>query len=221
MMINTRSALHIFKKHTLETYKHEKSRTNTSVNCMEKSKTSDRRSINPGVQIHMQTIPAAPLLTPLSVQSSPTSSFFLDRTIESAEEQSHTTYMLEDVPSLPRLDDGDDEVNDVSISEERPLEKSHWSDDSDIDEDEGIEYQKDDMDRFRESVTPAIDFGVQDKETDEQAFAVEGKEDMKAAVVLEETDDETVELNGNLHTGNGRRLNRVSRKSVHASSNSR
>ena len=41
MMINTRLDLHIFKKHTLETYKHDIGKTNTSVNCMEKSKISE------------------------------------------------------------------------------------------------------------------------------------------------------------------------------------
>ena len=174
--------------------------------------------INPGTQVHMQTIPAAPLLTPLSVQSSPTSSFFLDQTIKPAEEQSYTTNMLKDVPSLSRLDDGVDEVDDVSIGEDRPLEKSYWSDDSDVDEDEDIEDQEDDMDRSRESVTPGIDFGVQDKETDEQAFAVNEKEDMTTAVMLKETHDEMVELNGNKYAGNARRLNRGPRNSIPASS---
>ena len=174
------------------------------------------RLINLGAQINMQTIPAAPLLTPLSVQSSPSSSFFLDQTIDTTDKQSHKTYKLKDAPSLSVLDDGDDEVDDVSVDEERPLEKSHWSDDSDVDEDdnEDIEDQRDDKNTFEQSVTPAIDLGARDKDTDEQAFEVEGKEDMEAAVVLEGTDDANVVLNGSTHAGNTCHLNRNSRKAV-------
>ena len=133
MLINTRLVFHISKKHTLATHEHDKCRPNVPVNCMEISSTSDVRLINFGAQIHMQTTPAAPLLTPLSVQSSPSSSFFLDQTVNAANKQSHKAYKLKDVPLLSGLDDADDEVDDVSVDEERPLEKSYWSDDSDID----------------------------------------------------------------------------------------
>ena len=162
----------------------------------------------------MQTIPAAPLLTPLSVQSSPSSSFFLDQTIDAAEKQSQKTYKLKDVPSLSRLDDGDDQVDDVSADEERPLEKSHWSDDSDVDEDEDIEDQIDNEDISGESVTSKTDIDAKDKKADEEALEVERKEDMEAAAVLEEIDDEMVEVNGNKHAGNARRLTTDSRKPV-------
>ena len=216
-MINTRSAFQaplISKQHTLETCKHDKGRTNIAVNYMEKPPTSYLSLINLGVQVHMQTIPAAPLLTPLSVQSSPSSSFFLDQTIDAAEKQSHKVYKLKDVPSLSGLDDGDDEVDDVSVDEERPLEKSHWSDDSDVDEDEYIEGQIDNEAISGESVTSKTEIGAKDKDADEEASKVEGKEDMEAAVVLEETDNKMAEVNGNTHAGIAHRLNRDPRKPV-------
>ena len=166
------------------------------------------------MQIHTQKIPAAPLLTPLSVQSSPSSSFFLDQTVDAAEKQSHKAYKLKDVPPLSRLDDRDDQVDDVSVDEERPLEKSHWSDDSDVDEDEDIEGQIDNEDIPGDSVASKTDIDAKDKEADEEAWKVERKEDMEAAAVLEETDDEMAEVNGNAHAGNARRLTRDSRKPV-------
>ena len=185
---------------------------------MEKSPASDMRLINLGAQVHMQTVPAAPLLTPLSVQSSPSSTFFLDQTIDAAEKHSHQANKLKDVPSLSELGDGDDGVDDVSVDEGRPLEKSHWSDDSDVDEDEDIEDQIDNKDNSGESVTLKTEIGAKDKEADEEAFKVEGKEGIKAAVVLEETDDEMAEMNGNTHAGSARRMNRGSRKPVARSS---
>ena len=185
---------------------------------MAKSPKSDLRLISLGAQVHMQKIPAAPLLTPLSVQSSPSSSFFLDQTIDAAEKETHKAYRLKDVPSLSGLDDNDDEVDDVSVDEGRPIEKSHWSDDSDVDEDEDIEDQIDNEDKSGESVTSKTEIGAKDKEADEEAFKVEGKEGIKAAVVLEETDDEIAELNGNTHAGSARRMNTVSRKPVPRSS---
>ena len=107
------------------------------------------------------------------------------------------------------------------IDEDRPPEKSPWSDDSDVDSDsdsdEDTEDQTDNKDRFRESLTPAIDFGALKKETDKQIFMVDEKENIKAAVVLEETDAEMVELNENTHADNAGRLNGGLRKSVHAS----
>ena len=221
MMINTRSAFQaplISKQHTLETYEHDKGRTDISVNCMEKSPTSELRLINLGAQVHMQSMPAAPLLTPLSVQSSPSSSFFLDQTIDEAVKQSHKAYRLKDVPSLSGLDDEDDEVDDVSVDEERPLERSHWSDDSDVDDDEDIEDQVDNENDSGESVKSKTEICAKDKEADEEAFRVEGKGGIKAAVVLKETDDEMAELNGNTHAGNARRLNTASRETVPRSS---
>ena len=162
----------------------------------------------------MQTIPAAPLLTPLSVQSSPSSSFFLDQTIDAAEKQSHKAYKLKDVPPLSRLDDGDDQVDEVSIDEERPFEKSHWSDDSDVDEDEDIEGQIDNEDISGETVTSKTDIDAKDKEADEEALKVERNEDLEAAAVLKETDDEMAEVDGSTHAGNARRLTRDSRRPV-------
>ena len=164
----------------------------------------------------MQTIPASSILTPLSVQSSPSSSFFLDQTFDAAEKQSHKSHKLKDGPSLLGLNYGDDEGVNVSVDEERLLEKSYWSDDSDVDEDEdeGIYDQIDDEDIFGQSVTPAINLGAQDKEMDEQAFKVGGKEDMEAAIVLEETNDEMVELSGDTRAGDARGLNRDSGKAV-------
>ena len=220
-MINIRSAFQaplISKQHTLETYEHDKGRTDISVNCMEKSPTSVLMLISLGTQVHMQTIPAAPLLTPLSVQSSPSSFFFLDQTIDAAEKQTHKTYRLKDVPSLSGLDDEDDEVDDVSVDEERPLEKSHWSDDSDVDEDEDIEGQVDNEDDSGESVKSKTKICAKDKEADEEAFWVEGKEGIKASVVLEETGDEMAELDGNTHAGNARRLSTIPREIVPRSS---
>ena len=166
----------------------------------------------------MQSMPAAPLLTPLSVQSSPSSSFFLDQTIDEAVKQSHKAYMLKDVPSLSGLDDEDDGVDDVSVDEERPLERSHWSDDSDVDDDEDIEDQVDNENDSGESVKSKTEICAKDKEADEEAFRVEGKGGIKAAVVLKETDDEMAELNGNTHAGNARRLNTASRETVPRSS---
>lgn len=166
----------------------------------------------------MQTIPAAPLLTPLSVQSSPSSSFFLDQTIDAAEKQTHKAYRLKDVPSLSGLDDADDEVDDVSVDEERPLEKSHWSDDSEVDDDEDIEDQIDNEDSSGENVKSKTETCAKDKKADDEAFRVKGKEGIKASVVLEETDDEMAELNGNPHASNARRLNRISREPVPRSS---
>ena len=209
-------SLHL--QHTLETCEHDKGRTDIPVNCMEKSPTSDLRLINLGVQVHMQTIPAAPLLTPLSIQSSPSSSFFLDQTIDAAEKQTHKVYRLKDVPSLSGLDDEDDEADDVSVDEERPLEKSHWSDDSEVDEDEDIEDEIENEDNSEESGKSKTDICAKDKKANGESFKVQGKEGIKAVVVLEETDDEMAELKGNTHAGNARRLNTISRETVPRSS---
>ena len=209
-------SLHL--QHTLETCEHDKGRTNVSVNCTEKPPTSVLRLIKLRAQVQMQTIPAAPLLTPLSVQSSPSSSFFLDQTIDAAEKQSRKAFKLRDIPSLSRLDDGDNEVNDGCVDEERPIEKSHWSDDSDIDEDEDEddvdEDQPDKEDDSGQSVTSKTDVVAKDEEADEEALKLKGKGGIASAFVLEEAEDEMIELNDNTHTGNARRLSRVSRKPV-------
>ena len=164
----------------------------------------------------MQTIPAAPLLAPLlaplSGQSSPSSSFFLDQTTDDAGKKSHEKYKLEDVSSLLRRDDGKDEVDAVSDNEARPLEKSHWSDDSDVDEDEDEEDQTDDEDDFGECVTSANEVNAKDQEADEQDFKMGERDNMAAAVVLEEIGGEEAELDGNTHAGSACLLNRDSRK---------
>lgn len=191
-MINTSSAFQaplISKQYTLETCEHDEGGTNASVNCMEKSLKSDLRLINLGAQLHMQT-PAAPLLAPLSMPSSPSSSFFLDQNIDASEKQSHKAFKLKDVPSLPELDDGDEEVDNVAVDEERPLERSHWSDDSDADG-EDIEDQLDNEDKSGVRDTPKTAIDARDKEANEEAFKVKEKKDMETAVVPEKTDDET------------------------------
>ena len=120
--------------------------------------------------------------------------------------------MLKDVPSLSGLEDEDDEADNVAVDEERPLEKSHWSDDSDVDEYEDIEDQLDDEDSSGETDTSKTVTGTKDKEADEEAFKVEGKEDMDAAILLEKSGDEMAEVNCTTHAGNARRLDRVSVK---------
>ena len=153
----------------------------------------------------MQTVPKAPLLapllTPLSVQSSPSSSFFLDQTTDTAGKQSHKKAKPEDGWSLLWVKDEEDEADGVSVDEGRPPEKSHWSDDSEVDEDEDIDDQTDDEDKSGESVTSANDVNAKDQETDGQAFKVGEKNDMATPVVLEETGGEEAELSGNTQTG--------------------
>ena len=164
----------------------------------------------------MQTIPAAPLLAPLlaplSGESSPSSSFFLDQTTDDAGKNPYKKHKLEDVSSLSRLDDGEDEADGGSIDEGRPPEKSHWSDDSDVDEDEDEEDQMDDEDDTGESVTSATDVNAKNQEADGRAFKVGEKYKMAAVVVLEETGGEEAELSGNTYTGNACLLSRDSRK---------
>ena len=101
---------------------------------------------------------------------------------------------------------------DVSVDEQRPLEKSHWSDDSDVDEDEDIEGQIENEAISGESVTSKTEIGAKDRDADQEASKVEGNEDMEAVVVLEETNDGIAEVNGNTHAGNARRSNRDPRK---------
>ena len=164
----------------------------------------------------MQTIPAAPLLAPLlaplSGESSPSSSFFLDHTTDDAGKKSHKKHKLEDVSSLLRLDNGEGEADGGSIDEGRPPEKSHWSDDSDIDEDEDEEDQTDDEDDSGESVTSATDVKPKDQEADGRAFKVGEKDNMAAVVVLEETGGEEAELSGNTHIGSDCLLDRDPRE---------
>ena len=192
------------------------SRTEVSDNCKKRASKLKLRLMGIGAQVHMQTIPAAPplapLLAPLSGQSSPSSSFFLDQTIDAAGKQSHKNYKLKDISSLSWLDNGEDEVDELSIGEGRPPTKSHWSDDSDVNKDEDVDDQVDDESGFGESVTSATNVNAKDQEADGQAFGVGVKEDMAAAVVLEETGSEEAELSGNTHAGNACHRNRVSRK---------
>lgn len=161
----------------------------------------------------MQTIPAAPLLAPLlaplSGQSSPSSSFFLDQTIDEVGKQSLKKCKLEDGSSVLRLDDGEDEADGVSVDEGRPPEKSHWSDDSDVDEDEDVDDHMDDEDGSGESVTSATDVNTKDQEADGQVLKVGEKEDMAAAATLEKTGCEEAELNGSTHAGSACLLNKV------------
>lgn len=158
----------------------------------------------------MEKIPSTPLLTPRSDPSSPCSSFSLNQSIDADKKQSDKASKLKDVPSQSGLDDGDDERANVAVDEERPQEKSHWSDDSDVDEDEDIEDQLDNEDNSGERETPRTTIGAKDKAADEETFKVEGKEDMDAAVVPEKTDDEMAELNGTAYAGHARRLNGIS-----------
>ena len=164
----------------------------------------------------MQTIPKAPLLAPLlaplSGQSSPSSSFFLDQTAETAGKESHKKYKPEDGSSSLWLDDEEDEGDGISVDEGRPPEKSYWSDDSDVDEDEDPEGQIDE-DGSGKSVTSADDVNAKVQEADGQAFKMGKKDDMGAAVVLEETGGEEVELCGKTHAGSACLLKRDLRKS--------
>ena len=214
-MINTRSAIHaslISKQHIDKIYEHDKGRTDVSDICMKDSRISNTGLIELGAQILTQTVPAAPLLTPLSGQSSPSSSFFLDQAIDAAAKQAHKTYEPKDVSSLSWLDDGDEEADDISIDEGRPPEKSHWSDDSDVDDEEYIEDQTNDEHSFGESVLSADDVELKGKETDEQVLEVKEKEDMKAAVTVKEINGEVAELSGKTYVENDRRLKRVPRR---------
>ena len=151
----------------------------------------------------MQTMPAAPLLAPLlaplSGESSPSSSFFLDQTTDETGKKSHKKNKQEDGSSLLWLEDrGDeDEADRVSVDEGRPPEKSHWSDDSDVDEEDDIDDQMDDEDGSGESVTSDTKVNAKDQEADGQAFKVGKKDNTVAAVVLEETGGEEAELKGN------------------------
>ena len=153
----------------------------------------------------MQTIPKAPLLAPLlvplSVQSSPSSSFFFDQTTDTAGKQSHRKANPEYGWSLLWIDDEEDEADGVSVDEGRPPEKSHWSDDSDVDEGEDEEDQTGDKDGSGESVTSANDVNAKDQERNGQALKAGEKHDMAAPVVLEETGGEEAELSGKTHTG--------------------
>ena len=180
-----------------------------SNNCKKRASTLDLELMDISAQFHMQSIPTAPLLglllTPLSGQSSPSSSFFLDQTIDDAGKKSHKKYKLEDVSSLLRLDDKEGEVD--GIDEGRPPEKSYWSDDSDIDDDEYVEDQTDDEGSSGESSTSANDVNAKDQEADGQAFKVGKKHDMAAPVVLEGTGGEEAELGGNKQTGSACLLN--------------
>ena len=149
----------------------------------------------------MQKIPTAPLLAPLSNQSSPSSSFLLDQTTDVAGTQSHKKYMPDHGSSSLWLDNGEDNGDGVSFDEGRHPEKSYWSDDSDVDEDEVVEDQIDDEDGSGESVTSATDVNAKDQEADGQAFKVGEKNGMAAPVVLEGTGGGEAERSGKTYAG--------------------
>ena len=162
----------------------------------------------------MQTIPTppllGPLLAPLSSQSSPSSSFFLDQTTDTAGTQSHRKYEPEDGSSSLLLDDEEDEG--ASVDEGRLPEKSFWSDDSDLDEDEVVEDQVDDEDSSGKCVMSADDVDAKHQEADGQAFKGAIKDDMEAAVVLQDTGSEEAKLSGDTHTGSACLRNRDLKK---------
>ena len=176
------------------------------------SLTLNPRLTDLGAQAHMQTIPAAPLLTPLSVQSSPSSSIFLDQTVDAAEKASHQSHRPLHLSSLSWLDDGHDEANDESNDERRLREKSHWSDDSDVDGEEVDGEKLNDEDTAKDVVTPANEVVTSSEETWELVLKKGGKKDMEDASVVEKTTDELVESNKNAVTDNARRLRRCLRR---------
>ena len=149
----------------------------------------------------MQTIPTAPLLAPLSSQSSPSSSFLLDQTTDTARTQSRKKYKPEDGSSSLWLDDKEDEGDGVSVDKGRHPEKSYWSDDSEVDEDEDVEDQVDDEDGSGKSVSSADDVNAKDQEAGGQAFELGEEYDRAAPVVLEEIGGEEAERRGETHDG--------------------
>ena len=185
-------------------------------NRKKRASTLNLRLMDIGAEDQMQTIPTAPLLAPLlaplSGHSSPSSSFFLDQTTETAGKQPHKRDKPEDGWSLLWVDDEEDEADGVSIDEGRPPEKSHWSDDSDVDEDEDGEDGRDKEDDSGVSVTSTTDVNAKDQEADEQNFKVGERNKMAAAALPEETRGEEAELSGNTHAESACLLDRNSKK---------
>lgn len=158
-------------------------------------------------------MPAAPLLTPLSVQSSPTSSIFLDQTVDAAEKVSHQGRRPPHPSSLSWLDDANDEADGESVGEGTAPERSHWSDDSDVDDEEDDKgEQLSDDDNSRNTVTPTNMIVAKMEEVGGQALERGGKEGMEKAMVVGKIKDKQVELNDNAVAENAHRVRESSSK---------
>lgn len=156
-------------------------------------------------------MPAAPLLTPLSVQSSPSSSIFLDQTVDAAEKVSHQGRRPPHIASLSWLDDVDNKAAGEAVDERRLPERSHWSDDSDVDDEEEDDREHlNDDDDTRDAVTPTNTVVAKAEEVGGQALKRGGKEGMEKAIVVGKITDEKTESNGN--TKNACRVRKPSRK---------
>lgn len=139
-------------------------------------------------------MPAAPLLTPLSVQSSPSSSIFLDQTVDVAEKASHQGRRQQHISPLSWLDDANDEADGDSVGGGRLPERSHWSDDSDVDDDEEDQRgHSNDDDNARDAVTPTNMVVAKAEEVGVQALERGGREDLEKVLVVGKTTDEKSE----------------------------